>query len=906
MSNTDFDPDAYLSDAPASAPAVAPQLVSATAPAATLDMASDKGFDPDSFLAAPASAASTPAVADTPQTIGGAMGADLGSTWQTIKSGLGPSNEETYLKERQTAPFWDFTPALHYYERAGKGLLSAVGAPLEHGVVAPLAAASTKATQWLGLDYDPTKLKAALDAGKSKNDALKEAKENPAQTYERWRNNIDLALLAIPGKAVAPKAVPPPVAPETPFGLTLSQGEQTGNLADRVREQSFLREGFEHGQNWGEQRAAQMAEAPQQGAAALEPNGQVIARTPQEAADIASSALGRHQAQVDQLIQRSEAGLNGMHESIRAGLSPTGTTLARDPMEAADIMSNAIANEAERAQAAKTAAYKALEHSDVVFHPAAFNNAGQKIRALVDKADKIDISPELTPIANQALNKIDSMVSGLVQQRDEFGRVLPREPITPERLEDVRKRLNAYMGQAKSAAQAGKPADAVAMRSVIDAFDDLVENRIIKNTVIRGNPLEALSQMRYARGLNAAYRKSFTPRGPGDSVGRAIQTILGRYEGTAATPEQVQGMLYSPKPSSVQIANRLKTMFGADSPEFGAARQGFYSYLTERPPGLSQWGPEKVADRIDQFTQGPGRTLAQAYLEPSDITRLQQFGQRLRSHARGAELAQNPFESADFNAVFRRAVNQDPKAVGMIEDAIARVRPDSPQSYALRQGLFLRAVQPVEGVVKWGPKQIADNLQSLLASTRNSPIYSAEQRGVIKDYVDTMRKIEAPRGINAPSEPAIRRLGSSIAYRTAQIIGAVIFHKLLPVPLIGELTGIYVGGKFERAAEALALRRVRKQLPLLSDEVSKYQKAYIAWQKSQSRGSEKLLRVATSNLANELQKWGIPLNELPSFTMVQSPGNLNAEPNQQNIPGPPADQNDGTQPSKQQSPVNGP
>jgi len=831
-------------------------------------------------------------------------------TLQSVKSGLGPSSTEQTLKETAAAPFWDITPQLRAVGRAGSAIGSAlaypfqavVGAPARSLLGHPLAAAE----ETLGTNIDPQKLQAALEAGVPKDQAIAKAMETPQQTYERWRGNVDTALSAVKPRG-APVVSPAdiswdwqypaaPVAPQPgPFGVTLSKGEEANDLAARIREKSYLREGSRHAQDWAAQREGQLAEAPQTAAAGLDAAQQVIANTPQAASDIVSSALNQHQGFVDSLIKGSEQGLTAMHESLRAGLSPTGTTLARDPLEAANVIQGAVANEAERAQQAKSAAYAALDNSGTEFHPAAFNNAADKMRAIVEKTEKVDINPDSTPISNRVLSKLDSIVQDVTQQRDpDTGRILTNDPITPSALEEVRKRLNVFMGEALASARMGKPSDAIAMRGIIDAWDSLIEDRIVKGTVTKGNPLDALSQMRYARGLNTVYRQTFMPRGPGDDVGQAIQKILGRYEGSAATPEQIQGMLYSPtNPLSVRIATRFKNMFGEASPEFGAAKQGFYSFLTERPAGGEAWGPEKIADRIDQYTQGPGRTLTQAYLNPDEIAKVQELGQRLRSHARGVELAENPFEGVDFNAVFRRAMNQDPKAVGQLEEALNRLGPSSPHASALRQGLFLRAVQPLEGVQKWGPKSIGDNLASLLASTRNSPIYSAAQRDVIKSYIDLMRKIEMPHGTYAPSEPAIRRAMSVVGYRTGQIIGAIIGRAVTPgVPLIGEFAGITVGGRLEKAAEAATLGRVKKQLPLVAEQLDRYQKAYAAWQKHQNPGTQKLLGVATSNLANNLRNFGIDWSKLP----LSLPGTAPAQNQQQRAAGGGVQEGDDAQP----------
>jgi hypothetical protein len=704
-------------------------------------------------------------------------------------------------------------------------------------------------------------------------------------------------LRAIKGEKAppVPPAMPPALLPErNPFGVTLTEGRFQNDPVKIAEEQRLIRQLDPHAQQFMEQNSSQLAQAPLEAAPQLDSLGQVPAGSSIQAADYVANALDQHQDVVNQQLQTNTNLLAAAHKDLHNKLSPTGTTLAQDPMEAADVIQGAVDNEAQRAILAKNQAYKALEDSDVVFHPAAFNNAGNKMRALVDKADKIDINPETTPISNQAINKVDSILSSLVQKRDEVGQILPNEPITPRTLEDVRKRLNVFMGQAKASAQAGKPSDAIAMRSVIDAFDDLVEDRVAKGTVTQGNPLDALSQMRYARGLNTAYRKAFTPQGPGDAVGQSIQKILGRYDGQAATPEQIQGMMYNPKnPLSVKIANRLKSMFGETTPEFGAAKQGFNSFLTERPPGGEAWGPEQIAARIDQYTRGPGRTLTQAYLSPQEISRLQTLGKASRQHANDLVAGESPFEGVDWQTTFRQAVNGSKKAVSQIDEALTRVGPTSPAGSTVRQGLFFNALQPVQGVEKWGFKQKADNLVGLLQSTRNSAVYGPEHRQVIKSYIDMLRKLETPKGIYEPSGPAVDRLKLGIERGVGQLIGYTVARHIPGAGLAMDLIGMRLGGEGASFLARKNVNKIRTQLPIVADEMQKWQRAQARAAKNSNWATNQGTVLATTLLQKSLAPLGIDLSKLPlqlppgtrgapfDLRQLQGPGSAAAEPDQQ-------------------------
>ena len=888
MSNTDFDPDAYLAAAP---PAAKPPVAS---PAGATP-----AFNPDAYLANP------PPTSDF--------------------------DPDAYLKS-------PVEPTPHQAYRASVKALSAgspeqpagVGAPQPTDFTSERVPPAELAKQWGDVAYGVPKGAAAFPAGGFMGDVesmgrhLVGAKPetyfpttveggylgpkgaglmNPASNPEE-AIGMGVGSMLLPGvpKVLrglkgeqAPAALPEmpaALAPErSPLGVTLTEGELLNDPVKRAAEQRLIRQQDPHAQAFMEQRSAQVAQAPLETAPQLDPLGQVPAGSSIQAADHIANALEQHQDLVNQQLQMNTNLLAAAHEDFHNKLSPTGTTLAHDPMEAANVIQGAVDNEAQRAILAKNQAYKALEDSDVVFHPAAFNNAGNKMRALVDKADKIDINPETTPISNQAINKVDSILSSLVQKRDELGQLLPNEPITPGVIEDVRKRLNVFMGQAKASAQAGKPSDAIAMRSVLDAFDDLVEDRVAKGTVTQGNPLDALSQMRYARGLNTAYRKAFTQQGPGDAVGQAIQKILGRYDWQAATPEQIQGMMYSPKnPLSVKIANRLKSMFGETTPEFGAAKQGFNSFLTERPPGGEAWGPEQIADRIDQYTKGPGRSLTQAYLSPQEIGSLQTLGKASRQHASDLVAGESPFEGVDWQTTFRQAVNGSQKAVGQIDEALTRVGPTSPAGSTVRQGLFFNALQPVQNVEKWGFKQKADNLASLLQSTRNSAVYGPEHRQVIQSYIDLLRKLETPKGIWEPTGPAVDRLKMGIERGVGQLIGYTIARHIPGGGLAMDLIGMRLGGEGASFLARRNVNKIRTQLPIVADEMQKWQRAQARAAKNSNWATQQGAQVASTSLQKSLASLGIDFNKLHlsgtstpgiNFNQLQLPGGVAAEDQQQ-------------------------
>ncbi|HYM31805.1 MAG TPA: hypothetical protein VEU47_10920 [Candidatus Cybelea sp.] len=556
-----------------------------------------------------------------------------------------------------------------------------------------------------------------------------------------------------------PAAIPQNIADIAGVPVRQSLGQATGDTEAIAREQMALR-GNDNSQeqavarNFYDAQKDELAKAREAVAAKLSPSGEVLAQSPQEAASVLLDSLGQHgqQAATD-AAQRSQAltttgnqlgqsfggsapanmldaanvvmgelgnaraleqneaqraaqALQAQGEGLRRGLNPGGGIIASSPMEATNIISGAVGKAAEDAQAARTAAYGALRELPGQFHPAAFNNVGEDIRSALNAGDNpVRIDPQRTPQANAALNDLDDMLSSLRQQRDENGRVLPKPPTTTQVVETARQRLNSYLGDAIQASRGPQAnfADVRAMREVIDGFDNQVERRLQRGTFIGGDPQGVRDAMQNARALNTTYRRTFTPQGPGDEVGQAIQKIVGRYEGQAAPPEQIASMLYGKGGQPVKIAQRLVNMFGQGSPEIGAIKQGLFSHLTEAP-GLGPLDPETAADRIDQFLASS--TLPHIYLSAAERQGLSQYAQSLRGAVTQAPAATDQVarmlpkmlgegggqpmtaqEAAD-TLFGRGGAGESPIGVKLAQHVMQTQGPASPAGQALRRGLL--------------------------------------------------------------------------------------------------------------------------------------------------------------------------------------------------------------------------
>ena len=908
----DFDPDAYLAgfsnppgdQSPPAQSGASPAPAGPAMPAApNPPPAADKpvpawepgGFDPDAYLKGDVDAKPADQPYEGPGS--GNMFTDVwpemkqaaSGAWETIKKGLGPEKSAELAKEYQNTPWWDISPTANSVLRTGRAVLSAAGLPLSVGVAAP-------ARSLIG--HPLASLDQAITGGENAPGAIGK-EESPQETYQRWAGNVDTALSAmgpkgemvpgpVPKWSVATK--PPPQIPgaSEPFGVVRSEGQKTGNL-DAIQRESEAISGsagpaaqkravqFFGAKPYVEgQQPAQLA-AAKEGISEQLSGPHPVVDSPQDAADLIHDELSTNRRTVDQGLQQEGHQLAGDMLNYHAGLSP-GRTPIHDPMQAANVVSGAIAARAEQAQAAITAAYDQLGQVEGNFHPATFNNIDRVLTAKARSGpDPTIINPQVTPIAHSALTDLDDVLSGLKQQRDpETNRIIPRPPITAQVVENARKRLNVFYGQAIQAARSSNNwSDVRAMRGIIDNFDDYVADRLQAGTWMGGDASQVLDTMQHARQLYANYRRTFTPQGQGDAVGKVIQSVLGQYEGQAATPEQVRNLLYKGQ-NAPKVAARLVQMFGPDSPEMGAVRQGFISHMLEAEPGKPPLGAGEIADKIDAVTGGASRsppTLTRTYFNPQQINDLRALGQRFRQHATALapvtdaahELATALGDPNTSNAdvvqkLFKRALagNEVPAQV------MTRLSPQG--QAAFRTGLFRQAVQPIEGVADWGPKKVGDNLAKLLNATRNTQIYSPAQRDMIKAYADLMRTLEVPKtganwsGTETFRQRYLRGFGGLIG---RFVVGDLLAH-VTGIPWIYAEALTTAGIAAQRiAGDAMKARRIAKQLPIVTEQLQKYQKALTAYNKSNNIATRRLVGTAFSNFARSAQQLGISPNLLP-------------------------------------------
>jgi hypothetical protein len=609
----------------------------------------------------------------------------------------------------------------------------------------------------------------------------------------------------------------PPSPPAPPLGVTLSTGQDTSDLAAIQREQAALRgqsgpQAQRRAQAFADQQKAQLETAKETTAAGLDPGKQNIVTSPQEAGDIVSNALSKQEGlrktfaeqeaaaltpavttdpldaadtvaqslrnSSDAVAQRqaqTTGRLQAEHEIVRRGLNPNRTVLAADPQEASDIVSAAVTRAEEQARQARDAAYEDFRNQDGTFNPKAFSGVGDAVRRSLNAGDDpVILNDKTTPMASAAIQDIDDTLgaparAALSDDTTSF------KPFTPSSVDDARKRLVAFQRQANATARATNDfSDVRAMGRITDAFDDLTQGALRDPEMFSGDGQTVADSIQNARGLHADLRNTFSRQGAGDKVGPIMQQIIGTREGQAAPANQIAQWLYGTGQTPVLVARRMLSLFGADSPEAAALKQGLFSHITERPEGVTAWGPEQVADRIYDFLNGKGRALSQTYFSPAEQTRLRAYADNLRAsvvppppptdvvakalnriNGVGGQGA-TPAELAD-TLFGRSGTGENPLGVKLAQHVRDTYGPDSEPFEAIRQGIFSRLTRSESGRLGFDPEAIADQIDAFLGE-RGRPmadvLYSPEDQAQLKNYAEALR--DHAKRVGAPDNEVDR------------------------------------------------------------------------------------------------------------------------------------------------------
>lgn len=418
------------------------------------------------------------------------------------------------------------------------------------------------------------------------------ARDNPDEMYQHAKGNVDTAMMGLAARGGAPpgRVAPSPQPPTTgPLGVTLSEGQATRDLPAIQREQIALRAPSGPGGSRAQQFAAQQA---------------------QEVA----AARDRVSQSFDQFGQR----------------------VAETPQDAGQIVQQSIQNEAANRKANVTQAYDTAKALPGAVDVGSFTDIGKSIKTdLSSRPDPIVIDDKLTPFAAHAIKDVEQRVNNLqIQNRADPTATtggFPSQPsgtqiagVTLEGVDQMRRRLSAFR---KDAYGSGNSADGRAAQGVLDAFDNHID-QAINSGAFKGDP-RAVQAWNIARAAHADYKATFG-KAKNDPVGRVVEKILGTKDNPAAIPNDVADFLYggsgvNPNSLNVAVTKRVRGILGDQSPEWTGTKQGIFSRLVETPPGMTDMGPGKIAQRVNRFLTGDGKELAETMFSPAERSLMKQY-----------------------------------------------------------------------------------------------------------------------------------------------------------------------------------------------------------------------------------------------------------------------------------------
>lgn len=565
------------------------------------DVADEGAADPWGVSEAPVSAP-PPASPKSGGIIRAALEPVIGAgkeAWRTTKEQAqgGFDNLKSGLSLREASPdegFWegyakDVATVPGKAFKTGKGLLDMVGLPAAPYVGAGKYAIGKPMAHLLSI---PNKI-----TGKG---------PNAEQIYEDIRDEVGSAFGTLQGGA-RPRS---PRNPPRVMGVQLSEGQRTQELPLIQREQAARRN--------------QSGEQAQRETQAWFDN---------QAREVEAA---RENVMVDM-----DPAMTGARRSQRH-------LVAETPLEAGQIISNGMLTTRNMRRETVRNFYETAQAQPGVIHADFFDNIGNRIKhELSSGPEPVRINDRLTPYADMAMQDIDQNVSNLIMQnRASPNPQPPRSQIFGINLEGVdfmRRRLTTLR---RDAYKSGNESDGRAMSAVVDAYDAQI-NQAMNNGRFTGNQ-RAIQYWNDARAAHAQYKRDFSA-GRGDPAGLVIEKMVGRNGNNPIIANDVVDAIYgqggtNPSNTNVEVARRIRRILGEDSVEWVAVKQGLFSRLVEPAPGVTEYSPRRVRDRINSFLQN-GQELANEVFTPEQQGQLRDFAglnERLIVPQAGANWSNNP------------------------------------------------------------------------------------------------------------------------------------------------------------------------------------------------------------------------------------------------------------------------
>lgn len=557
------------------------------------------------------------------------------------------------------------------------------------------------------------------------------------------------------------------------FGITPTRPELTGRADDFAEADSIARGGYgDRAQNVAneamENRQAQVSGSRDLVGARLgldeqgRPIGPAYGTTQDAASDLRNSIEMR--AQQAQRAQQADdaawgAGVDRMTEAGRVGLAGRGRDIARDDVDVGEAVIGGVRSASDAAKTAFRSAYRDALNRDGTFSRDFVKGMGRSIRDDLTNADEpVIIVAQDMPSANAALNLVDefSQLSAPVNRADARGMPAADDiaGVNLRGIEQVRKQIQSlYRG-------ASNPSDKRAVSRIISAFDNQLENAM-SSGMFTGDDA-ALDALRGARSQFRNYAQTFGVRAPGDDAGANLRKILERD----ATPNEAANFLYGSSRigstgGAVRTARRMRDILGPDSDEWLAVRQGAYQRLLQTgPDGMTPKAARQIADRIEDFSTGRGRVLAQEMFDDTERETLRKLSGHLRTFANRdnaqpeamqtlIDIAQKNLSPDDLARRFAQqgspgATSTNQRLAMAVKDVFG---PESPEMSAVRQLTWRQLSSRTPGTTQRGEQSVSSRVFDFLDGSGKElsrQLYTSEQRDLMRRYANVLARMVPP------------------------------------------------------------------------------------------------------------------------------------------------------------------
>ncbi|MGW9331595.1 hypothetical protein [Bosea sp. NPDC055594] len=611
-----------------------------------------------------------------------------------------------------------------------------------------------------------------------------------------------------------PAPVPEGVQAADDLGIRLTQGQRSGDVGALSRENAMA------GGAYGDraQRVAQDAIAEQRGQVlaardrigATASRGQVDLARPADAGGIVGEAVDDFASRARSTYEAKQARLTRTVQEAADTMSGRFNPRGLSPVDAGEIVAGSTRNAAARGKLGYQQAYRDAFAKEGQVAPEFFTGvnkpgsqglmaAGSPLNefaapisrrieeSLLLRAEPIIPDAATTPVAARALKDVDRIANLNLGRIGSPGLGENVAGVNLRGIEQARRILLSSYKDAKAS-----PADARAMRGIVEAFDEQLE-RAFATSLFSGDDA-ALGALKDARGAYSTWMRTFRPQGAGDDAGRAIQRIVDR----GATDEEVANFLIGASRVgeaglSARLYDRLGELLGRNSSELAAIRGAAWHKLTG---GFDVTDPKsalKIAERVGEFTGERGRTLAGKMFSGEEVTAMQRYASALRMFAARAkanpdnpeaqsavkllmDISEKRMSPEDLSsAIFgfgNKSSTMNLRLVDAIGDLIGK---EGPEWAAIRQGVWQRIADVPEGMTQMGAQKMSQRILQFVGGEGQSlatRLFSSQEIGQMRKLAAALKQTVPPPGTTNHPNSGNRAAGQmrEVAKRTAEAL----------------------------------------------------------------------------------------------------------------------------------------